>query len=134
MLSRVASASLRTARAARSNVQATTRRNMGGGAHWMEVSKIHTQWGEAFGALCWLWIFHRARNDLPVVLGFRHPWEHAEDPWALHDHIANEAELQADWEKFNDKAIKPGEDDDDDEDDEDDDDEDDDDEDDDDDE
>ena len=48
----------------------------------MEVSDVHTKLGEAFGFVCWMWIFHRARNDLPVVLGWRHPWEHAEDPWA----------------------------------------------------
>jgi hypothetical protein len=33
----------------------------------------------------WLWIFHRARQDGPVVLGWRHPWEHAHDPWAIHE-------------------------------------------------
>lgn len=31
----------------------------------------------------WLWIFHRARNDLPVVLGMRHPWEHAHDSFDI---------------------------------------------------
>jgi len=77
----------------------------------MEVSDVHTKLGEAFGFVCWMWIFHRARNDLPVVLGWRHPWEHAEDPWAAavsdqsHEHVA---ELRADWDKFQEKAAIPG--------------------------
>jgi hypothetical protein len=83
----------------------------------MEVSKQHTWWGEAFGTLAWLWIFHRARNDLPVVLGWRHPWDHAEDPWAPDVHVNTKA-LSQEWDTFGrDSAIK-GEDDDDDDDDE----------------
>jgi len=62
------------------------RRNMGAGGHWMDVSKVHTNLGEAFGFVCWIWIFHRARLDGGVVLGWRHPWEHAPDPWESHDH------------------------------------------------
>ena len=91
----------------------------------MEVSDVHTKAGEAFGFVCWIWVFHRARCDGPVVMGWRHPWEHAEDPWVA----AGEAEIsgsveemKADWDAFAQKAIKPGEDDDDDDDDEDDDD------------
>mmetsp|Transcript_2241 Transcript_2241/g.5131 ORF Transcript_2241/g.5131 Transcript_2241/m.5131 type:complete len:136 (-) Transcript_2241:123-530(-) len=122
-------ASRALARHGRQNAQQQQRRNMGGGSHWMEVSDVHTKLGEAFGFVCWLWVFHRARNDLPVVLGWRHPWEHAEDPWAVSDHVDNEEEVAADWNDFMVKSIKPGEDDDDDdEDDDDDDDEDDDDE------
>jgi len=86
----------------------------------MEVSKVHTRVGEAFGFICWMWVFHRARNDLPVVLGWRHPWEHAPDPWAVSDHIDNEEVVEQDWNEFMTKAIKPGEDDDDDDEDEDD--------------
>jgi len=41
--------------------------------------------GEIFGFVMWIWIFHRARHDLPVVLGWRHPWDHAADPWAVQD-------------------------------------------------
>jgi hypothetical protein len=50
----------------------------------MTISEKHTMWGEAFGIFCWLWVFHRARYDLPVVLGWRHPWDHAEDPFSPH--------------------------------------------------
>ena len=94
----------------------------------MEVSEVHTRVGEAFGFICWIWVFHRARNDLPVVLGWRHPWEHAEDPWAVSDHVDNEEVVEQDWNEFMTKAIKPGEDDDDEDDDDDDEDDDDDDE------
>jgi hypothetical protein len=66
-------------------------------------------WGEAFGTVCWLWIFHRARHDLPVVLGFRHPWEHAEDPFSPHTHHHGEQpkpESRSDaWDKFTSKAM-----------------------------
>lgn len=88
------------------------RRNMGGGAHWMEVSPHHTMAGEICGFFTWLWVFYRAKHDLPVVLGLRHPWEHGEDPWAIHDHVENLEELQQDWEDFADKSTRPGEDDD----------------------
>ena len=84
---------------------------------FMEVSDVHSKLGEAFGFICWLWVFHRARNDLPVVLGWRHPWEHADDPWATSDesHIENIAELQNDWDRFVVKVMKPGDGDDDEE-------------------
>ena len=78
---------------------------------------------EGFGVICWLWIFSRVRADAPWVLGFRHPWDHVEDPFApsSHDHGHGEApsgeEMVASWDKFTDKAVKPGEDDDDDDDD-----------------
>uniref|UniRef100_A0A7S3QBA4 Uncharacterized protein n=1 Tax=Chaetoceros debilis TaxID=122233 RepID=A0A7S3QBA4_9STRA len=97
------------------------RRNMGGGSHWMEVSEVHTNLGEAFGFVCWMWIFYRARNDLPVVLGWRHPWEHAEDPWAgvepKDDELEDIEGLRAEWDSFQVKAENPEEDDDDDDDD-----------------
>lgn len=84
----------------------------------MEVSDVHTKLGEAFGFVCWMWIFHRARNDLPVVLGWRHPWEHAEDPWAAVEAAQDDVEeLKADWDKFQEKASIPGDGDDDEEDD-----------------
>ncbi len=85
--------------------------------HWMEVSPHHTMAGEICGFFTWLWVFYRAKHDLPVVLGLRHPWEHGEDPWAIHDHVDNLEELQNDWEEFADKSTRPGEDDDDDDDD-----------------
>mmetsp|Transcript_9842 Transcript_9842/g.18525 ORF Transcript_9842/g.18525 Transcript_9842/m.18525 type:complete len:145 (-) Transcript_9842:157-591(-) len=101
----------------RASNQHHQKRNMGGGAHWMEISDTHTKLGEAFGFVCWMWIFHRARNDLPVVLGWRHPWEHAEDPWAAVSEPAHEEVegLKADWDKFQEKASIPGDGDDDEE-------------------
>jgi len=81
----------------------------------MEVSKQHTWWGEAFGTVAWLWIFHRARNDLPVVLGWRHPWDHAPDPWAPDVHV-NTGALKQEWDTFGRESAIKGEDDDDDED------------------
>ncbi|GAX19044.1 hypothetical protein FisN_8Hh268 [Fistulifera solaris] len=87
---------------------------MGGGAY-MTVSETHTRWGEAFTVVCWLWIFHRARQDLPVVLGFRHPWEHAHDPFEPHVHHPTPAEVDArsgNWDTFSKKSLKTSEDDD----------------------
>ena len=81
--------------------------------HWMEVSQPHTIAGEICGFFTWIWVFHRARQDLPVVLGLRHPWEHGEDPWAIKDHVDNLDGLQSEWESFQEKAGTPGEDDDD---------------------
>ncbi|KAL7546147.1 hypothetical protein ACHAWF_013288 [Thalassiosira exigua] len=89
---------------------------MGGGGHWMEVSQPHYYLGEACGFFAWIWIFYRAKQDLGVVLGWRHPWEHAEDPWAIHYHVDNIEELEKDWEDFTEKATRPGDDDDDDDD------------------
>ena len=87
----------------------------------MEVSKTHTNLGEFAGFVCWLWIFHRARTDGPVVMGWRHPWEHAEDPWAGYkieeETVENIDELKQEWESFTVKAMNPSDDDDDDDDD-----------------
>jgi hypothetical protein len=73
---------------------------------------------EVFGVITWLWIFSRARADLPWILGFRHPWDHVEDPFNPSSHGHGEAASAGDpteaWDKFTMKAIKPGEDDDDD--------------------
>ncbi|KAL7463704.1 hypothetical protein ACHAXS_004061 [Conticribra weissflogii] len=81
-------------------------------SHWMEVSQPHKIAGEVCGFFTWLWVFYRAKHDLPVVLGLRHPWEHAEDPWAVSDHVEGVEELQKEWEEFTVKSTNPGEDDD----------------------
>ena len=78
----------------------------------MEVSQPHTIAGEVCGFFTWLWIFYRAKHDLPVVLGLRHPWEHGEDPWAIKDHVDNLDGLRSEWEAFSEKASIPGEEDD----------------------
>ena len=83
----------------------------------MEVSPHHTMAGEICGFFTWLWVFYRAKHDLPVVLGMRHPWEHGEDPFAIHDHVDNLEGLEKEWEDFTEKSTRPGEDDDDDDDD-----------------
>lgn len=86
----------------------------------MKVSEQHTLWGEAFGTFCWVWIFHRARLDGPVVLGWRHPWEHAPDPFNPHGH-GDHADagaglaLEDSWDSFTAKAMIQKEVDDDDE-------------------
>jgi hypothetical protein len=80
----------------------------------MHVSEIHTRLGEAFGVVCWLWVFHRARNDLPVMYGFRHPWEHAPDPFAPDHHGHGHGDhhhMEETWDKFNAKSMKVGDDD-----------------------
>ena len=84
----------------------------------MTVSETHTQWGEIFGVFAWVWFFHRARHDLPVVLGWRRPWDHAEDPFEPHVHALTEDENSArkeGWDVFGAKALKFGDDDDDEE-------------------
>jgi hypothetical protein len=85
----------------------------------MTVSENHRIAGEVFGTVCWLWVLHRARNDLPVVLGFRHPWEHApgDDHHGGHgEHGApTKTERATGWDKFSSKSTRYDEDDDDDE-------------------
>jgi hypothetical protein len=87
----------------------------------MHADEGFRMWGEAFGVVCWLWVFHRARNDLPVLLGFRHPWEHADDgPFAPphHHHRAMTSASDpryASWDKFSTKALVQSDEDDDEE-------------------
>lgn len=40
------------------------------------VPKWQTRTGTAMGAMMWLWIFYRAKNDLPHMLGWEKPWDH----------------------------------------------------------
>ncbi|CAO3658379.1 unnamed protein product [Rhizopus stolonifer] len=35
--------------------------------------------GKALGATMWFWMMYRAKEDGPVLLGWRHPWEHHGD-------------------------------------------------------
>uniref|UniRef100_A0A060TDL7 ARAD1D44924p n=1 Tax=Blastobotrys adeninivorans TaxID=409370 RepID=A0A060TDL7_BLAAD len=32
--------------------------------------------GKLLGGAMWFWIFYRVREEGPVLLGWRHPWEH----------------------------------------------------------
>ena len=75
----------------------------------MSVSQPHTIAGEVCGFFTWMWVFYRAKHDLPVVLGLRHPWEHGEDPWAIVDHVESLHALEEDWEDFAIKSTNPGE-------------------------
>jgi hypothetical protein len=84
----------------------------------LTVSERHTWWGEAFGTVCFLWIFHRARHDLGVVLGLRHPWEHSGDDHGGHGGAEESEKLRENWDKFSAKAVQQREDDDDEDDDE----------------
>ena len=77
----------------------------------MHVSQPHTIAGEVCGFFTWLWVFYRFKHDYPVLLGLSHPWEHGDDPWAVHDHVDGVEELQKEWEEFAEKAGRPGEDD-----------------------
>ncbi|GER38777.1 sensor protein kinase WalK, partial [Striga asiatica] len=39
----------------------------------------HTVTGKGLCAVMWFWVFYRAKQDGPVVLGWRHPWEGHDD-------------------------------------------------------
>ena len=87
----------------------------------MTVSENHRIAAEVFGTVCWLWVFHRARNDLPVVLGWRHPWEHAPSDDHGHDShapvaVTSSGDRMTGWDKFDAKTTNFNEDDDDDDD------------------
>ncbi|KAI8391722.1 uncharacterized protein BYT42DRAFT_490093 [Radiomyces spectabilis] len=45
----------------------------------------HRFTGKALGATMWFWMMYRAKQDGPVILGLRHPWEHG-------DHAEHEGE------------------------------------------
>ena len=102
------------------------KRSMGGGDRPpLTTNAWHTNGGIAMGFVCWMWVFYRAKHDLPVVLGLRHPWEHEHDD-ELHDDQAEDKHfeyLHATWDKHAADTLKVRDDDDDDDDEEDDDDE-----------
>jgi hypothetical protein len=41
-----------------------------------QVSKFHKYGGEFLQTVMWVWVFHRARLDGAVLLGWKHPWDH----------------------------------------------------------
>ncbi|KAH9153690.1 hypothetical protein AeRB84_004101 [Aphanomyces euteiches] len=45
------------------------------GMHF-HVDPMHKNAGLAFSVVTWLWIFHRAKEDGAVLLGWEHPWDH----------------------------------------------------------
>ncbi|KAF8406685.1 hypothetical protein HHK36_008776 [Tetracentron sinense] len=44
-----------------------------------QPKRWHTLTGKGMCAIMWFWVFYRAKQDGPVVLGWRHPWEGHED-------------------------------------------------------
>ncbi|KAK4156494.1 hypothetical protein C8A00DRAFT_12567 [Chaetomidium leptoderma] len=40
------------------------------------VRPIYRFMATGLGASMWFWIFYRAKKDGPVLLGWKHPWEH----------------------------------------------------------
>jgi hypothetical protein len=86
----------------------------------METNPFGERVGEVFGTIAWLWVFHRFRQDGKVLLGMEHPWEHG------HSHDESSAigtinkirgdQAMANWQKFSEKSVIPGDDDDDDDD------------------
>ncbi|KHF99974.1 hypothetical protein F383_17879 [Gossypium arboreum] len=43
----------------------------------------HVVTGKGLCAVMWFWVLYRAKQDGPVVLGWRHPWEGHDD----HSHV-----------------------------------------------
>ncbi|CAN8069314.1 unnamed protein product [Agarophyton chilense] len=52
-------------------------------------ARWHSRLGYAFGVTMWLWVFYRAKQDLPHMLGFEKPWEHHHGD--SHEHHDNES-------------------------------------------
>ncbi|EME43647.1 hypothetical protein DOTSEDRAFT_72868 [Dothistroma septosporum NZE10] len=51
----------------------------GHGGHPIHVHPVRPLYRFAavgLGASMWFFLFYRARTDLPVLLGFKHPWDH----------------------------------------------------------
>ncbi|CAL9760479.1 unnamed protein product, partial [Musa acuminata subsp. burmannicoides] len=46
----------------------------------------HVVTGKGLCAIMWFWILYRAKQDGPVVLGWRHPWEGHGDHSHGHGH------------------------------------------------
>ncbi|KAL4389631.1 hypothetical protein AHAS_Ahas03G0064400 [Arachis hypogaea] len=44
-----------------------------------QPKRWHTVAGKGLCAVMWFWVFYRAKQDGPVVLGWRHPWEGHDD-------------------------------------------------------
>ncbi|XP_050366676.1 NADH dehydrogenase [ubiquinone] 1 beta subcomplex subunit 2 [Argentina anserina] len=40
-----------------------------------QPKRWHTVTGKGLCAVMWFWVLYRAKQDGPVVLGWRHPWE-----------------------------------------------------------
>ncbi|KAK4164860.1 hypothetical protein QBC43DRAFT_288400 [Cladorrhinum sp. PSN259] len=40
------------------------------------VPRLYRAAATGLGAAMWFWIFYRAKKDGPVLLGWKHPWDH----------------------------------------------------------
>ncbi|KAG6293639.1 hypothetical protein E4U45_006588 [Claviceps purpurea] len=40
------------------------------------VAPIYRLTATALGASMWFWIMYRAKKDGPVLMGWKHPWDH----------------------------------------------------------
>ncbi|KAL6216330.1 hypothetical protein ACLB2K_009553 [Fragaria x ananassa] len=50
-----------------------------------QPKRWHTVTGKGLCAVMWFWVLYRAKQDGPVVLGWRHPWEGHDDHGHGHD-------------------------------------------------
>jgi len=41
-----------------------------------KVAQWHKNVATIYGTILWLWLFWRAKNDGPALLGLKHPWDH----------------------------------------------------------
>ncbi|OXG81899.1 hypothetical protein C348_03257 [Cryptococcus neoformans Gb118] len=58
------------------SLYSTTISTMAGpGFHPHPPSLLHRGLAKALGASMWFFIFYRARQDGPALLGLRHPWD-----------------------------------------------------------
>ncbi|KAH7331679.1 hypothetical protein KP509_20G046200 [Ceratopteris richardii] len=44
--------------------------------HFHPPKRWQVRTGQIMGAIMWFWVFYRAKQDGPVLLGWRHPWDH----------------------------------------------------------
>ncbi|KAK3997457.1 hypothetical protein QBC44DRAFT_364261 [Cladorrhinum sp. PSN332] len=40
------------------------------------VPRLYRAAATGLGAAMWFWIFYRAKKDAPVIMGWKHPWDH----------------------------------------------------------
>ncbi|KAH8550676.1 hypothetical protein BGW37DRAFT_427447 [Umbelopsis sp. PMI_123] len=58
---------------------------MAAGFHPHLAGAWHRYTAKALGASMWFWMMYRAKQDMPVLLGWRHPWDgHHGDEHAEH--------------------------------------------------
>ncbi|GAB5592159.1 hypothetical protein VKS41_002556 [Umbelopsis sp. WA50703] len=48
---------------------------MAAGFHPHLAGAWHRYGAKALGASMWFWMMYRAKQDMPVLLGWRHPWD-----------------------------------------------------------